>query len=76
MHGSKWPINSTRIVQLLMAAEEAGGEITLDFQTSNEASSRAYVVFDAAEAKACSDEILSLHKVPSWCSPELLIDQA
>jgi hypothetical protein len=31
-----------------------------------------YVVFDAAETKACAEEILRLNKVPSWCSPELL----
>jgi len=60
------------LAQLVTLAEEAGGEITVDFKTSNTSTSRAYVVFDAAEAKECSDEILSLNKVPTWCSPELL----
>ena len=48
------------------------GEIVVDFKTGKQSNARAYVVFDAAEAKVCENEILGLNKVPHWCSPELL----
>jgi len=62
--------NMRHLVELVSAVE--GGETTLDFCTGKGSSSRAYCVFDTADAKGCEEEILGLNKVPAWCSPELL----
>jgi hypothetical protein len=61
--------NMAHLAALIAAVE--GGEIILDFECKT-AGSRTYVVFDAAEARACEAEILGANKIPSWCTPGLL----
>jgi PDZ domain-containing secreted protein len=62
--------NMRHLAQLLQAA--TADDLVLDFRVPKDGEMRSFLVFDRAEALACTEEILVQNKVPAWCSPSLL----
>ena len=61
-----------RLVSSDQSAIDDTSFIELDFLTRVQSNERRVAVFDVLEMLASEEEILAKHKIPSWCSPELL----